>query len=160
MELNREQILKSLECCASEEYICTQCPIDEKIKDDCECGKVVARNALALIKELTEENERLHEHLAIEQSYKERLQGILLEFTDIVHKWGNKHGYDTSEISLVPILNEATAIKSQIKSDTVQEMQKRLNKHFCHDPAFLGVEQRLIMDVIDQTAKEMEEDRK
>ena len=49
MELNAEQIKKALECCASEEYICTQCPIDEKIKDECECGKVVARNALALV---------------------------------------------------------------------------------------------------------------
>lgn len=37
----------------------------------------------------------------------------------------------------------------------VREMQERLNKHFCHDPAFLGVEQRLIMDVIDQIAGEM-----
>ena len=61
MEYNREQIIKALECCASEEYICTQCPIDEKIKDDCECGKVVARNALALIKELTQANEQLSE---------------------------------------------------------------------------------------------------
>lgn len=37
----------------------------------------------------------------------------------------------------------------------VRKMQERLDKHFCHDPAFLGVEQRLIMDVIDQIAKEM-----
>ena len=59
MELNSDQIVKALECCASDEYICNQCPIDEKIKDDCECGKVVARNALALIKELTEENAKL-----------------------------------------------------------------------------------------------------
>lgn len=48
--MDNNEIKKALECCASEEYICTQCPIDEKIKDDCECGKVVARNALALIK--------------------------------------------------------------------------------------------------------------
>ena len=56
---NRDEIIKAMECCASEEYICTQCPIDEKIKDDCECGKVVARNALALIKSLTATNESL-----------------------------------------------------------------------------------------------------
>ena len=48
--MDNNEIKKALECCASEEYICTQCPIDEKIKDDCECGKVVARNALSLIK--------------------------------------------------------------------------------------------------------------
>lgn len=61
MELNAEQIMEALECCASEKYICTQCPIDEKIKDDCECGKVVARNALALIKQLTQAHEMLSE---------------------------------------------------------------------------------------------------
>ena len=47
---------------------------------------------------------------------------------------------------------------SRIKEDTVRKMQERLDKHFCHDPAFLGVEQRLIMDVIDQIVKEMLED--
>lgn len=35
-----------------------------------------------------------------------RLHGILLQFTDIVHKWGAKNNIDTSEISLVPILQE------------------------------------------------------
>ena len=64
MELDREQIVKALECCASNDFICDQCPIDEKIKDACECGKVVARNALALIRELTEENERLRAELS------------------------------------------------------------------------------------------------
>ena len=47
---------------------------------------------------------------------------------------------------------------SRIKEDTVRKMQERLDKHFCHDPAFLGVEQRLIMDAIDQIAKEMLEE--
>ena len=42
-----------------------------------------------------------------------------------------------------------------VRADTVREMQERLDKHFCHDPAFLGVEQRLIMGVIDEIAKEM-----
>lgn len=36
----------------------------------------------------------------------ERLRNILLQFTDIVHKWGAKNNIDTSEISLVPILQE------------------------------------------------------
>lgn len=34
-----------------------------------------------------------------------RLQGILLQFTDVVHKWGAKNNIDTTEISLVPIMN-------------------------------------------------------
>ena len=53
MELNREQIIKALECC-NEEHTCNECPYC----DNCYNGKVV-ENALSLIKELTEENERL-----------------------------------------------------------------------------------------------------
>ena len=69
MELNAEQIKKALECCASEEYICTQCPIDEKIKDDCECGKVVARNALSLI---TSHEQRIKELTADLEAVRSR----------------------------------------------------------------------------------------
>ena len=50
--------------------------------------------------------------------------------------------------------------ENKIKADIVRKMQDRLGKHFCHDPAFLGVEQRLIMDIIDQIAKKMLEGEK
>lgn len=53
--------------------------------------------------------------------------------------------------------HEYDKMEANIRADTVRKMQERLDKHFCHDPAFLGVEQRLIMDVIDQIAKEMVE---
>ena len=45
-----------------------------------------------------------------------------------------------------------------IKADTVRKMEDLFDKYFCHDPAFLVVEQRLIMDIIDQIAKETLED--
>ena len=113
------------------------------------------REVLSLIKELTEENERLkgrNEHLAecldIEDKYKYRLQGILLQFTDIVNKWGNKNGYDTSEISLVPVIYEANTIKSQIVADTVRKMQERLK-------AEMSFGRYIQADQIDQIAKEM-----
>ena len=61
MELNREDIIKALECCASPNYICGECPIDQKIKEDCVCGQFASQLALTLIKQLTEENERLKE---------------------------------------------------------------------------------------------------
>jgi hypothetical protein len=50
--------------------------------------------------------------------------------------------------------------KENAERRTVRKMQERLDKRFCHDPAFLGVEQRLIMEVIDQIAKEMLEGQK
>lgn len=46
-------------------------------------------------------------------------------------------------------------VEADVRADTVRKMQERLEKHFCHDPAFLGVEQRLIMAIIERIAKEM-----
>ena len=66
-------------------------------------------------------------------------------------------------IELDAMRGTAKALKMHLENaeaDTVRRMQERLNKHFCHDPAFLGVEQRLIMGVIDQIAKELLEETK
>ena len=71
------------------------------------------------------------------QRENERLRGILLQFTDIVHKWGNKNGYDTSEISLIPILNEEAEITKQIRADTVRKMQTAIKEYYsksCYRP--------------------------
>ena len=52
-----------------------------------------------------------------------RLHGILLQFTDIVHKWGAKNNVDTSEISLVPILQEeADSIIEKAKQEVAREI--------------------------------------
>ena len=57
MELNREQIIKALECCSTEN--CTDCPYAVDDIFDISCGINKAKDALSLIKELTEENEKL-----------------------------------------------------------------------------------------------------
>ena len=54
MELNREQIIKALKCCSI--GICGSCPYD---KWEAGCRDEMCGDAIALIKELTEENERL-----------------------------------------------------------------------------------------------------
>ena len=56
MGINREQVIKALECCI-EGIDCTLCPYFDKDS----CPQILNENALALIKELTEENERLTE---------------------------------------------------------------------------------------------------
>ena len=60
MELNRDEIIKALECCTNAEQCCDDCILLE----DRNCGVHLLKNALALIKELTEENERLRAELA------------------------------------------------------------------------------------------------
>ena len=57
MELNREQIIKAMECCGTEHKCCSSCPL---ARDYSPCSKTMANNALSIIKELTEENEDLY----------------------------------------------------------------------------------------------------
>ena len=64
MELNREQIIKGLECCVKvggyrDAQYCNECPLHEE-----RCALELPRNALALINELTEENEELLDTIA------------------------------------------------------------------------------------------------
>lgn len=112
MELNVEQIKKALECCASEEYICTQCPIDEKIKDDCECGKVVARNALALI---TSQEQRIG-------AYRQELAEVRVALAE-----ANKERQELTE-ELISVRNRADetidALHSEVRELT-EELEKR-----------------------------------
>lgn len=59
MKLNREQIIKALECCTRQDCDC--CPFDKPNPD---CLVTLPENALTLIKELTEERERCLEALS------------------------------------------------------------------------------------------------
>ena len=62
MELNREQIIKALECCPEQEY-CGDCPYD----NECMGMEFLILDALSLIKELTEENERLRAEVSVKK---------------------------------------------------------------------------------------------
>ena len=66
MKLNREQIVKALECCSVNEG-CADCHYWENFK----CINFLLRDALALIRELTEENERLQGALKAEERHNE-----------------------------------------------------------------------------------------
>ena len=58
MELNKEQIIKALECCLEDVANCNNCPYERY------CAmheNNMLRDALSLIKELTDENERLYQ---------------------------------------------------------------------------------------------------
>ena len=97
MELNREQVVKALECCTSEQG-CGGCPYYPTLIG---CSRQAMSGALALIRELTEENERLRAE-AENQSvlWKQHFESI----------------YETA--------------KGTVKADTVRKMQERLKKAF------------------------------
>ena len=83
MKLNREQIIKALECCYDNDKSCLTCPFIESSKFE-SCVNL-NKSVLSLIKELTEENERLRErnivlkattgYDLIDQIAKEMLEG-------------------------------------------------------------------------------------
>lgn len=70
------------------------------------------------------------ESVAVNREAKiNKLQSILLQFTDIVHKWGAKHNFDTTEISLVPILEqEANSIIDQAKQEVAREIFEEIKQ--------------------------------
>ena len=123
-ELNREQIIKALECCKSPKLTkCYGCPRD---KEDGHCMYRLNEDALSLIKELTEENERLSG--AVKQYEEER-----------------KYHFEMSRKRIV-----------EAKADTVRKMQDRLMECFNNEVEHLAMyTEAQVIFAIDQIAKEM-----
>lgn len=63
MELNREQTIEALECCA-ELKPCKMCPLSDYSYDDAGCKHKCMTDALAIYRELTEENKQKDETIA------------------------------------------------------------------------------------------------
>lgn len=124
-ELNRDQIIKAMECCTSGNSVsaCMRgCPLYEK--EDCECindDTALLKYALSLIKELTEENEKQK---------------------DLLCKANAK-------------IYELQREQEGARADTVRKMQERLKEYLddfynLGEDTLLDVP-----DLIDQIAKEM-----
>ncbi|MBR2474829.1 MAG: hypothetical protein IKB51_07385 [Clostridia bacterium] len=87
--MEKEQIIKALECCkANSGVACSGCPyMHEELADGESCSERMALDTLALIKELTEENERYkaeqHEHfekwLKLEKATREHHSELFKE---------------------------------------------------------------------------------
>ena len=99
--MNRDQIIKGLECCTADGIHCDACPYDSK-KTLTLCLCDLKADALSLINELTEENERLKERvdatakqcgrLIMESDERdfERLKQIAMVRADTVRKFADK----------------------------------------------------------------------
>lgn len=165
--MNREQIIKALECFSLTPNFssCIGCYFESKGLCTQNCTPELANVVLRLIKELVDLLESECDHCAcvlLDErdkaiAEKERLQDILLQFTSIVSQWGAKNNFDTSEIPMVSILREEEGkIKSHIIDFTVREMQKKLKENTfevndINEDIHLAVE----VDDIDQIAEEM-----
>ena len=112
MELNREQIIKALECCVKVEgfrdiEICRNCPLH-----DTQCAILLPQNALSLIKELTEENERLQG--AVKQYEEER-----------------KYHFEMSRKRIAEAESKANA--QAVRIECLEEENKQLKVDICND---------------------------
>ena len=151
--LNAEQVKKALECHADELNSCGVCPYREGEG----CSLQMSSDALSLIKELTEENEKLkapkyflHENGSIEKLTNEVV---------IARMGGRNYG---------KIHELARAFEMAVRADTVRKMQERLRFEIINKPIefhsihctvdFLtgSAHRHLeILEIVDQIAKEM-----
>ena len=77
--MNRDDVIKALECCSTPSgKRCENCP---KVTEDALCMYRLSGDALALIKELTEENERVKADTVrkMQEALKERIKGVYLD---------------------------------------------------------------------------------
>lgn len=126
MELNREQIIKALECISGELIKCKECAYfnNSSIEPYPICRERAANAAISIIKELTEENERLKS----------------VEFTCGFLK--------PHKVLECPIFDEI----ARAKADTVRKMQERLKaQKFTHK----NFGELVYVEDIDQIAKEI-----
>lgn len=129
-EPNAKQIIKALECCGTEDKLCSACPL---AKDYSPCSKTMAYNALSLIKELTEENEKLR---ADKDYYKTQAKESESEYDQAV-----KRGYNLGAIDYVG----AFAERLKAEAITIQDHTGKLGLV-------------VLVNDIDQIAKEVLED--
>ena len=96
MNLNREKIIKALECCSG-----TTCKVICPLSSVAEinCGQLLINESLAIIKELIEENDKL--------------QGLISEAQQYNEAWVEDNGKLRKEMKT-------------LKADTVRKMQEKI----------------------------------
>lgn len=133
--LKPEDVMRALEVCSTTAN-CKGCPYK---KYGVECKTKRNADALALLRE---KDALLAEWDAKCNTYEAQLVGKEREIERLTKDF----------------LDYQADVKMEIadaRAEAIDEFADALEKHFCHDPAFLGVEQRLIMDVVKQKAKEL-----
>ena len=134
-KLTDKEIVKALEHC-SKQGITSEC---KRCKVQKGCRPYLIIEALDLINRLQAENERL--------------QSILLAFTSEVENWSNKKGYDTTELSLIAILDEATNIKAEIKAEAYKDL---IDNHSYPHPESLTERIVYVSDIIELVGEDNE----
>lgn len=140
MELNAEQIVKQMQewCDNMCENACLKGESLNGKVHTCEiCFPNTVKNALALIKELNEENERLRAEKETFEIYYKDYKYKNKELAAFNRRWAKECAELQDECD-------------QIKSDTVRKMQERITEY-----ATNGYPRKVRLDVIDRIVEEM-----
>ena len=165
MELNREQIIKALECCCGGWCIRDGCPLYKAEEED-DIGKCIselAKNALTLIKELTKDVERVSKQCAniiveCDERDAERLEQVG-EYAAKVRKLTKEN--EKLEAMLSMWKSTAYCEKDRlnsIKADTVERMKRDLYVEFiyiagCQKDNEPNMRSQEVCEVLDKVAK-------
>ena len=148
MELNREQVIKALECCAK--GCCGDCP---RSPFSLGCCRKTMLDALSLIKELTEENKKLTEHNAQILQFGEEWEALARKFEAENKKLAEENErLKADAIVFENALEIALDSQKQDRADTVRKMQMALWAHLSPYSIYTTTEVGVL---IDQIAKEM-----
>ena len=152
--MKHNEIIRALECCEQETKSCPSCPL---ARDYSPCSKTMARNALALIKELTVELEamrgaansyKMHNGKLTEEN--ERLRGERAKFFEY------KHGtLVRNALVLTKNKNEFDDFCKAVKADTVRKMQERLKAEAFNAYPETNLGLVVLASDIDRVAKEL-----
>ena len=182
MELNREQIIKALECCIKTQ--CENCCNLGSWHEQWNCMTDLMKKALSLINQLESDNAKLAEANAIQTitavEINKQVQRLTEEVNDLKedkelysvfcedYKGQIKKLAEENERLRADVAKEFTCVFgtphkvsdcpitdeiAKAKADTVRKMQERLNKECLIDRGY----EVLLEGTIDQIAKEMVE---
>lgn len=156
MELNANEIIKALDYCANnEECVGVMCPYYATGCENC-----MPKDALSLIKELTEENERLHASCTklAQKCASLTEENALLKHIELEAMRGEANNYkelykkssDENE-KLSQSLANSKSILANSKADTVRKMHSEIKERCIKG----GIYPAFVASTIDQIAKEM-----
>ena len=132
--MDREQIIKALECCCDGWCIRDGCPLHKDEDDNInKCTSELSKNALSLIKELTEESRIANGEAYAYKLHCNRLEQQVKTLSELLDKAYDAQsslseendklveaGFDTVDYAIDKI--------RQVKADTVREMRERLRE--------------------------------
>ena len=140
--VDKSMIIKALECCG-EMHECSICPRYDHNNDLCQ--EDLHGDAIALIKELTEEIKKL---TSINISKDIIIEGI----NEVIKQLNEENESLTAEVSVKKkLLDKCVDLEDRVRADTVREFAERLKKECLVDSGY----EVLQIGTIDRIAKEM-----